>query len=136
MAATVWMLAGVSSTTRMRSFMGRSLEAVGGGRALEQRLCLAEGVTLDVTFECREFVDSEQRTKLLAVAFENVGRSGIELGELGAHLSHELLERLGIGRRRRRRCAGGRRAFAQRGAQAGHQRSQFAGEALLEGLDD
>src|SRR6266542_5928469 len=128
MAATVWMLAGVSSTTRIRSFMSAALGPRGRSRAPQQRLRFAEGVALDVSLEFRKIVPREEGPERLAVGVQEVGRGGIELAQLLVHLRHEAFAGLRIDRRGRR--AGGRRLVAERGTQSSEERFQLVGEAL------
>src|SRR5262249_19673421 len=133
MAATVWILAGVSSTTRMRSFMSAPSDPEGRRRALEQRLGLAEGVAFDVTLEFLEAIVSEQGTEQLPMRLERIGCAGIKFAQTFAHLSDPSLERLRIRRRGRR---GRRRSlFAKRGTQTADQRPERVGEASTQGLD-
>src|SRR5215831_12669789 len=127
------MLAGVSSTTRIRSFM-RSSDASGGGSAIEQRLRVAERIALNMALERRKVVVSQERAERGTMAFEDVRRGGIELTEVLAHLDHDRLERLGI---RRLRDGRGRRRHldAERHAKTADQSFQIAGQPLPQGFD-
>src|SRR2546422_7526824 len=125
MAATVWMLAGVSSTTRMRSFMARSSDAVDGRRALEQRERFGEGIALDVLLEFSEVVAGQEEAERLAMAVQDVGGGRIEFAELCPHLRHERLERFGILGLWCRRRAGERRRVTQRGPHSADECAQL-----------
>src|SRR2546428_9012626 len=118
MAATVWMLAGVSSTTRMRSFMSAALGSRGRSRALQQRLRFAEGVALHVSLEFRKIVPREERPERLAMGVQEVGRGGVELAQLLVHLRHEAFAGLRIDRRGGRRPRGPRARSPARAAPA------------------
>src|SRR5262245_3499125 len=117
MAVTVWMLAGVSSTIRMRSFMSGSSHPVNGRGALEQCLRVPEGVALDVSLEFGQAVASEEESERLSIVLEEVGHRWIELGEVLAHLGDERLEGRRVHGRDWRRSGDGR-LFAQQGTQA------------------
>src|SRR5437667_11172556 len=132
MAAMVWMLAGVSSTTRTRSFMSAALGSCGRSRALQQRLRLAEGVALHVSLEFCKIVPREERPERLAMGVQEVRRGGIELAQLLVHLRHEAFAGLRIDRRGPRR-AGGRPPGADARAQPAEGRFQPLRDAPLQG---
>src|SRR5262245_36245275 len=102
------MLAGVSSTTRMRSFMGASRDAACGRGALEQRVRLAEGIGLDVLLERLEVRSPEQGAEQLPIAVEDVGRGGVEVAQQLLHLRDPLLEEREVRGWRRGRGRDGR----------------------------
>src|SRR5262249_60112589 len=96
----------------------RSSEAVGGRRALEQRLGLGEGIPVDVLLEFSEVVVAQEEAEGLAMTVQDVGRGRVQLAELLTYLRDEGFESLRIRRRCRRGCRRRRRGvLAQRGPQ-------------------
>src|SRR5262249_46510964 len=133
-AATAWMLAGVSSTTRTRSFMAKTpmSEATRLGCLLQQGLSVAKGVALDVLIERRQVVAGEDRAERIAVSLEKISRARIELIEQLPHLGDQRREGRGLDRRSRWRSSRGRRQRlgGQRGTQSIDQASQLVGDPL------
>src|SRR3954452_7605851 len=100
------MLADVSSTTRMRPWLGANSSAcMARHRLLEQRSRLVKRKDLDALLELGERLAREPRTDQLTVGLEVVNRRGVPVGKVPTQLIDRLLDSLrivGRGRRGRR----------------------------------